>query len=296
MNNVLVSFRSTLWVVLSAVVVLVITHIPDIIHSKVMVIYAIKFKLFLCFIFTLKKSFFSESPKTDNNIMTPNVPGLNMPFQFPNGPAHTSKQYIDNLSTNMPTNQKIQSSTTTVSFAPKGTQANVITYSTSLYKAIMKTNAEKTNFRSFVITPSFSLGDSYKTGYNKAIKDSSFPHEYTAVIVGLGTVLSIFLILVLIFVVKWRSTQRELRRQQSELYFVEKANRQSSLVSDITLELEREKRMSVYSEVSDDIEPPSPQADVILTPTVPPLTPGQKQQTAFCYPADDNRHDYLELI
>lgn len=228
--------------------------------------------------------------------MTPNVPGLNMPFQFPNGPAHTSKQHTDNLSTNTPTNQKIQSSTTTVSFAPKGTQANVITYSTSLYKAIMKTNAEKTNFRSFVITPSFSLGDSYETGYNKAIKDSSFPHEYTAVIVGLGTVLSIFLILVLIFVVKWRSTQRELRRQQSELYFVEKANRQSSLVSDITLELEREKRMSVYSEVSDNIEPPSPQADVILTPTAPPLTPGQKQQTTFCYPADDNRHDYLELI
>lgn len=250
----------------------------------------------MCFIFTLKNGFLSESPKTDNNIMTPNVPGLNMPFQFPNGPSHTSKQHTDNLLTNMPANQKIQSSTTTVSFAPKETQANVITYSTSLYKTIMKTNAEKTNFRSFVITPSFPLGDSYKSGYNKSINNSSFPNEYTAVIIGLGTVLSLFLILVLIFVVKWRSTRRELRRQQSELYFVEKTNRQSSLVSDITQELEREKRMSVYSEVSDNIEPPSPQADVLLTPTAPPLTPGQKQQTAFRYPADDNRHDYLELI
>lgn len=101
--------------------------------------------------------------------MTPNVPGLNMPFQFPNGPSHTSKQHTDNLLTNMPANQKIQSSTTTVSFAPKETQANVITYSTSLYKTIMKTNAEKTNFRSFVITPSFPLGDSYKSDYNKSI-------------------------------------------------------------------------------------------------------------------------------
>lgn len=63
MNNVLVSFRSTLWVVLSAVVVLVITHFPDILHSKVMMIYAIKFKLLLCFIFTLKKIFFFRISK-----------------------------------------------------------------------------------------------------------------------------------------------------------------------------------------------------------------------------------------
>lgn len=61
MNNVLVSFRSTLWVVLSAVVVLVITYFPDILQSKVMMIYAIKFKLFLCFIFTLKKNLFFQN-------------------------------------------------------------------------------------------------------------------------------------------------------------------------------------------------------------------------------------------
>lgn len=61
MNNVLVSFRSTLWVVLSAVVVLVITHFPDILQSKVMMIYAIKFKLFLSFIFTLKKPPFFQN-------------------------------------------------------------------------------------------------------------------------------------------------------------------------------------------------------------------------------------------
>lgn len=35
-----------------------------------------------------------------------------------------------------------------------------------------------------------------------------------------------------------------------QLYYVEKTNRQSSLVSDITLELEQDKRMSSYCEVS----------------------------------------------
>lgn len=39
-----------------------------------------------------------------------------------------------------------------------------------------------------------------------------------------------------------------------------------------------------------------PQADVLLTLTAPPLMPGQKQQTAYRYPADDDRHDYLELF
>lgn len=154
----------------------------------------------------------------------------------------------------------------------------------------------KTNVRSHMATASSPLGDLYGASYKKALKESSFSEKYMAILVGLGVVLSVFLILSVIFVLKWRTTRRELRRQQSELYFVEKTNRQSSVVSRLTLELEREKRASVYSTVEDDIQSLSPQADVLLTPTAPPLTPGQKQQTAFRYPADDNRHDYLELI
>ena len=155
----------------------------------------------------------------------------------------------------------------------------------------------KTNVRSHMATASPPLGDLYGASYKKALKESSFSEKYMAILVGLGVVLSVFLTLSVIFVLKWRTTRRELRRQQSELYFVEKTNRQSSVVSRLTLELEREKRASVYSTVvEDDIQSLSPQADVLLTPTAPPLTPGQKQQTAFRYPADDNRHDYLELI
>lgn len=52
MNNVLVSFRLTLWVVSSAVVVQVITHFPGILHSKVMMIYAIKFKIIFCALYS----------------------------------------------------------------------------------------------------------------------------------------------------------------------------------------------------------------------------------------------------
>jgi hypothetical protein len=256
---------------------------------------------------------FSDSPKTNINIATPKVPGLNLqiPGHYHGGVAHTTRQHTDNPN---PTTAKTSLSTTkthantnlsTISSPPTGNGndlTNDVTTSTTSLTSYnpattkSETDVSERNVESSVITSTTVREDLYKASYNKALKESSFSEKYMAVIVGLVTVLSLFLILAVIFVFKWRSTTRELLRQQSELYFVEKTNRQSSIVSELKLELEREKRSSVYSVVEDDIETPSPQTDVLLTPTAPPLTPGQKQQTAFRYPTDESRHDYLELI
>lgn len=250
---------------------------------------------------------FSDSPKTNINIATLKVPGLNLQFLGQYHKVHTTKRHTDNpdpktAKTSLST-AKIQTNTilSTTSFPPKENQNDITTSTITLtfYNPATEKHeidASKTNVRTTMITPTIVKEGLYKTNYNKAVNESPFSEEYMAVVVGLATVLSLFLVLAVIFVFKWRSTTRELIRQQSELYFVEKTNRQSSIVSELTLELEREKRSSVYSVVEDDIESPSPQTDVLLTPTAPPLTPGQKQQTAFLYPADDSRNGYLELI
>ncbi|XP_061174543.1 uncharacterized protein LOC133183624 [Saccostrea echinata] len=248
----------------------------------------------------------SDSPRTNLMIPTPNAPGLNMQFQYPNGQEYVTKRHTENMSsekvkaTLLPTT-KIQSNTNLLTTS-KREHGDVIQSTTSLLKKINSTtkiidrDGTKSDVRSTVIAPTMELGNISRSNSDKAANVSSFPEKYMAIFVGLGIVLCLFFILVVIFVLKWRSTTKELRRQQSELYFVEKINRQSSVVSELTLELEREKRTSLYSVVEYDYESTSPKLDFLLTPTAPPLTPGQKQQTAFRYPTDDSKHDYLELI
>ncbi|XP_062621513.1 uncharacterized protein LOC134283094 [Saccostrea cucullata] len=248
----------------------------------------------------------SDSPQTNLKIPTPNTPGLNMQFQYPNGQEYITMRPTKNIglekakATLLPTTRNQPN--TYISTTSKTDQGDVIRSTTSLLKTLNSTteiiykDGTKSVIRYAEITSTMGLGNLSRSSLDKVANETSFPERYMAIFVGLGTVLCLFLVLVVIFVFKWRSTTKELRRQQSELYFVEKINRQSSVVSELTLQLEREKRTSLYSVVEYDMESTSPKLDVLLTPTAPPLTPGQKQQTAFRYPTDDSKHDYLELI
>ncbi|XP_021376324.1 uncharacterized protein LOC110465072 isoform X2 [Mizuhopecten yessoensis] len=165
------------------------------------------------------------------------------------------------------------------------TASDVKTHSGSADNVILKNSSDIAS-----LTGNLTSSQHHTRNKNDVSSERSFPFA-----ISLGCAFLLAFAVCCMLAHSWYNMRKQIKHQQNELYFVEKAFRQSMSSDDVSLNSADE---IVYSLVGKMSPPVLPLRSPPLTPTAPPVSPATSDgsQTRFNLPPDEGRNDYLELI